>query len=77
MRELLNLKNWKKLLNLKSRIMKNTVIFLFSLFAGYSASAGGYEVGDKATDFKLKNVDGSYVSLEDYPGAKGFIVIFT
>lgn len=57
--------------------MKKTVLFIFSLFAGYSASAGGYEVGDKAADFKLKNVDGSYVSLEDYPDAKGFILIFT
>jgi peroxiredoxin len=36
----------------------------------------GYEVGDKATDFKLKNVDGHMVSLADYNDAKGFIVIF-
>ena len=37
----------------------------------------GYQIGDRATDFKLKNVDGKYVSLADYPSAKGFIVIFT
>lgn len=37
----------------------------------------GYSVGDKATDFKLKNVDGKMVSLSDYKDAKGFIVIFT
>jgi peroxiredoxin len=42
-----------------------------------SAVGGGYSVGDKATDFKLKNVDGKYVSLSDFPDAKGFIVIFT
>lgn len=36
----------------------------------------GYEVGDKATDFKLKNVDGKMVSLADFKEAKGFIVIF-
>jgi len=36
----------------------------------------GYEVGDKATDFKLKNVDGKMVSLTDFKEAKGFIVIF-
>jgi len=36
----------------------------------------GYEVGDKAADFKLKNVDGQWVSLADYKGTKGFIVIF-
>ena len=36
----------------------------------------GYEVGDKAADFKLKNVDGRWVSLTDYKDTKGFIVIF-
>lgn len=28
-------------------------------------------------DFKLKNVDGNFVSLSDYPDAKGFIIVFT
>lgn len=37
----------------------------------------GYEVGDIATDFSLKNVDGKMVSLSDYENAKGFLVIFT
>lgn len=37
----------------------------------------GYTIGDEATDFKLKNVDGKMVSLADYSKAKGFIVIFT
>lgn len=37
----------------------------------------GYDVGDVATDFKLKNVDGTMVSLSDYKDAKGFIVVFT
>jgi peroxiredoxin len=37
----------------------------------------GYTIGDEATDFKLKDVDGKMVSLSDYPDAKGFIVIFT
>lgn len=37
----------------------------------------GYQVGDEATDFKLKNIDGKMVSLSDYKSAKGFIVIFT
>ena len=39
--------------------------------------AGGYEIGDKATDFSLKNVDGKMVSLAGFSDAKGFIVIFT
>jgi peroxiredoxin len=37
----------------------------------------GYAVGDKATDFELKNVDGEMISLSDYQDAKGFLVIFT
>jgi len=37
----------------------------------------GYTIGDEATDFKLKDVNGKMVSLSDYPDAKGFIVIFT
>ncbi len=37
----------------------------------------GYGIGDAATDFKLKDVDGSMVSMTDYKDAKGFIVIFT
>lgn len=37
----------------------------------------GYKVGDVASDFKLKNIDGKMVSLSDYKKAKGFIVVFT
>ena len=40
-------------------------------------TAVGYKIGDVATDFKLKNVDDTFVSLSDYKDAKGFIVIFT
>ena len=46
-------------------------------FSSSPKSDSGYNVGDEATDFKLKNVDGKMVSLADYPSAKGFIVIFT
>ncbi len=42
-----------------------------------AAVEGGYNVGDKATDFNLRNIDGKHVSLSDYPEAKGFVVIFT
>ena len=38
---------------------------------------GGYKVGDKAADFKLKNIDDKIVSLSDFKDAKGFIVVFT
>ena len=36
----------------------------------------GYEIGDTVKDFRLKNVDGKFVSLSDYKDVKGFIVIF-
>jgi len=38
---------------------------------------GGYKIGDQATDFNLKNIDGSMVSLDSYDNAKGYIVTFT
>ena len=61
--------------------MKTAItIVAFSLLLGLNAVpalAQGYSVGDKATDFKLPAVDGSQVSLADYPDAKGFIVVFT
>ncbi len=37
----------------------------------------GYAIGDLATDFSLKNIDGKMVSLADYTDAKGFIICFT
>jgi peroxiredoxin len=41
------------------------------------SSVKGYEVGDEASDFKLKNIDGKMVSLSDFKSAKGFILVFT
>lgn len=35
-----------------------------------------YEIGDTVVGFKLKNVDGKTVALEDYKTAKGVIIIF-
>jgi len=35
-----------------------------------------YGIGDTVNDFKLKNTDGKFVSLSDYKGEKGVIVIF-
>lgn len=37
----------------------------------------GYSIGDEAAGINLMNVDKTMVSYEDYPDAKGFIVIFT
>jgi len=38
---------------------------------------GGYQIGEVATDFSLKNVDGNTFSLSDIKDAKGYIVTFT
>lgn len=42
-----------------------------------AATINGYKVGDTVKDFKLKNVDGKFISLSEFDDAKGFIVIFT
>jgi peroxiredoxin len=58
--------------------MKNIIIMLsITVLAIPAAISQGYNVGDKASDFKLKNIDGKSVSLADFPNAKGFTVIFT
>lgn len=54
--------------------MKASAVLVTTLLL---AAPGGYGVGDKATDFNLKNTDGKMVSLKSYPKAEGFIVIFT
>lgn len=62
--------------------MKNLALFfsivLFSsCFAQEAQQTKGYQVGDYVEDFKLKNVDGSMVSLENLEEANGAIVIFS
>ncbi len=54
-------------------------IYLLLLMGMYSTGlfAQGYEVGDIATDFRLLNVDGNYVSMADYEDAKGIVLIFS
>ncbi len=37
----------------------------------------GYMVGDKASDFKLQDVNGSWVSMKDQEDVNGFLVIFS
>ena len=32
---------------------------------------------EEIKDFNLKNIDGKYISLNDYRDAKGFIIVFT
>ncbi len=59
--------------------MKTTLVFImmFVAFLNGLQAQSGYKIGDKATDFKLKNVDNKMVSMSNYPDAKGFVIIFT
>lgn len=52
-------------------------LLALSLTMKGQSSTSGYQIGDAAADFKLKNVNGKMVSLADYKTAKGFVVIFT
>ena len=53
-------------------------VLVLSAFATITTNENsGYQIGDVATDFSLKNIDGNMVSLSDFKEAKGFIVVFT
>ncbi len=55
-----------------------TLILALVSFSGKFVSLDdGYVIGDIATDFSLKNIDDTMVSLSDFTDAKGFLVIFT
>ena len=55
---------------------KLTIIFAaFLLLASFKPE--GVKVGERAADFKLKNIDGKSVGLSDYNGSKGVILVFT
>lgn len=57
------------------KVFNHFAVLTFLLLSFFAFAQ--YKINDVATDFKLKNIDNSYVSLKDYPNAKGFIVIFT
>jgi len=57
--------------------MKKLTIIATALISLCSFTRAGYEVGDKAQNFTLKNVDGKMISLTDYSKGKGVIVVFT
>lgn len=56
-----------------------TYLGLMLIFIAFSVNAQIKTIGVGATapDFKLKNVDNREVSFDSYPGAKGFIIVFT
>lgn len=51
--------------------------FTITLISAVPSVEEGYKVGEQASDFSLKNVDGTMVSLKDYKGVNGYIVVFT
>ena len=57
--------------------MKNLFLALVTLVFMSTNAQEVYKVGDKASDFILKNIDGKMISLSQYKSAKGFVVIFT
>jgi peroxiredoxin len=57
--------------------MKTRFVFLLVVLFSMTSFAQGYKVGDKAMNFKLKNIDDKIVELKDYKNEKGVVVIFT
>jgi peroxiredoxin len=57
--------------------MKRILTICFVAISVMVKAQTGYQVGDIADDFNLKNVDGKQVSLSNYKDAKGYIVVFT
>lgn len=55
------------------------LIFLSLLLISFGCTlqAQGYAFGSVVEDFKLKNTDGKWVSLSDFPDAKAYVIVFT
>ncbi|PLX04920.1 MAG: thioredoxin family protein [Marinilabiliales bacterium] len=62
---------------MKTLQIRKLILTLISVLFIQISFAQGYQVGDKAIGFNLKNVDGTMVSDANFPDTKGFIVIFT
>ncbi|WP_291725570.1 thioredoxin family protein [Bernardetia sp.] len=65
--------NYNKFFTSISVLVAMLVVVLFAA----ATDENGYAVGDEATDFNLKNIDGKMVSLASMKDAKGYIVTFT
>lgn len=61
----------------KLHFLTLSIIIVAALAFTARPKGDGYQIGDYATDFRLRNTDNKMVSLKDYKSAKGFIVIFT
>ena len=48
------------------------VVIVVGILSGFTS------LNDRVvSDFRLRNVDGNFVSFKDFPNAKGFIIVFT
>lgn len=58
--------------------MKKLLLACLTILLATAVNAQtGYQVGDLASDFNLKNVDGKNVSLASHKNARGYILVFT
>lgn len=57
--------------------MKTINLLIVTLLITTLTMAQGYKIGDKASEFTLKNIDDTNISLNDYADAEGVVVIFT
>lgn len=57
-------------------ISLSLLLTCFMICAGF-APIKTYNIGDVVDDFSLKNVNNTKVSMNSYPDAKGFIIVFT
>ncbi len=58
--------------------MKKNLLFTFLLSCmSFITFAQSYQIGDVAEDFNLPNVSGHMLSMDDYKGVNGYIIVFT
>jgi len=60
----------------KNRLLYFVAILSTIILTAFTALTST-KVPESVNDFRLLNVDGTMLSLKDYPNAKGFIVVFT
>ena len=58
-------------------MLRKGMWFVMMLAVAPVLYAADLSVGSAAPAFSLKNVDGKMVSLGDYVGSKGYVVIFS
>lgn len=62
----------------KNKILLSASVILISVLSAFTFSVQGYEPGQTAISFNLKNTDGKMMNpFESMKDAKGFIVVFT